>query len=361
MDSSQSELNYGIALEQLRSEACRSADRLKAGTFIILGQYYDDYPEVVLVLEKLSDQYSNHPLWNLCMGYAKVTQQLPVPAISHLLKALGHINNNQLVYRALTWAYLLTDSFAEAYLASSAGLNHFPEDGHLNGLKGLSKLCAQGTRTVKFISDDVNYEFFLFTSNTQELEASLHHLSHQFTEKEELKMIRDHVGKVSSVAEIGCLVGNHSVFFLKNLSPKRMTIIDASSTSLAHAKINLDLNQDIQNPVDIDFVHSAVGDKEYTLSFFNESVTVKPIDNLLKEPFDFIKIDVDSMEMEALEGASNYMKTHHPKIMIEVLHQLKKPFEEYLEKVDYTIIAQHDRSQYSNYLIGFSGQPIVSL
>lgn len=352
MDSSQIELNYTTALEQLRLKSCAPADRLKAGAFIILGQHYDDYPEAILIFEKISTQYENHPLWNLCMGYGKVTQQLPLPAIKHLLKALGHINNNQLVYRALAWAYLQSDAFAEAYLASSAGLNHFPDEGHLKGLKGLAQLCAQGTRTVKFTSEEASYEFYLFTSNTQELEASMHHLSHQFTEMEELRMIREHVGKVSSIAEIGCLVGNHSVYFLKNLSPERMTIIDASSTSLAHAKINVELNQNPLRPAQIKFIHSAVGKEENTLNFFNEPVEVNPLDKLLEEPFDFVKIDVDGMEMEALEGASNYMKTHRPKIMIEVLHQLKAPFEEFLAKVSYTIIAKNDRSHYSNYLIG---------
>lgn len=351
MDPTQVTLTYETALEQLRSNTTSPPNQLRAGAFIILGQHYDDYPEAILILNKHSDQYADHPLWNLCIGYAHVTQQATKTAIPHLLKALGHITDNQLVYRALAWAYLQSDAFAEGYLASSAGLNHFPQDGHLNGLKHLSKACSQGNRTVKFISDGINYEFFLFTSNTQELEASLHHLSHQFTEIEELKMIREHVGKVHSVAEIGCLVGNHSVFFLKNLSPERMTIIDASSTSLSHAKANLALNQDTQKPAEIDFVHSAVGNEESTLSFFNETVEVKPIDMLLKEPFNFIKIDVDSMEMEALEGGLNYIKDHQPKIMIEVLHQLKAPFEEFLKKVSYRIIAQHDRSQYSNYLI----------
>lgn len=351
MDPNPTQLNHHSAMALLRSESSSEADKLKAGATLILEQHYDDYPEIIRTLETLNNQYGKHPLWNFCMGYAKATHQSADPAIAHLYNALGKIANNQLIYRALTWAHLFKKAFPEAILSSSAGLHYFPNDGHLQGLLNLANSLAQGKETTKLNFKGTDYSFYLFTNNTQEIEAALTHNNGCLTEMEELELIRSHVGEVTSIAEIGCLVGNHSAFFLKNLKPGRFTIIDASSTSLKHAKANVELNRDPTNPTRVRFIHSAVGGESGELSFFNETVSVNPLDSLLQEPFDFLKIDVDGMEMDALIGARQYLETYRPKVMIEVLHLLREPFIAFIQKVNYRIIAQHDRDQYSNYLI----------
>ena len=113
----------------------------------------------------------------------------------------------------------------------------------------------------------------------------------------------------------------------------------------------MELNQDPSRPAQINFIHSAVGKHEGTISFLNTKVPVNSLDNLLREPFKFIKIDVDGMEMEALQGVSNYLETYRPKIMIEVLHSLDTPFKEFLKTARYRVIASQDRFNYTNFLI----------
>ena len=339
------------ALQTLRSTTATSQQILKAGSFLVLNNHYDYYPNVMEVLSRYESEFQDNVEWHYCMGFCKVTQHQPEAAIPHLLLTLSQIQNNTGIYRALVWAYLQIENWPQAFLASSAGLHNCEEKGMLEGLQYLAKVRFQGHQVVEFNLQGVSYKFALFTSNTQEIVASLHHLSQQFTEAKELAMIKNHVGEVGAVAEIGCLVGNHSVFFLKNLKPSRLTIIDASQTSLAHAKTNVDLNLGDPPSAEVDFVHSAVGKESGSITFFDETVEVNPLDKLLARPYDFIKIDVDSMEIDALQGAYQFIQQHRPKIMIEVLHILKEPFHEFLASVNYRIVEQIDSLDYSNYLI----------
>ena len=339
------------ALQTLRSNTATSQQILKAGSFLVLNNHYDYYPEVIEVLSRHEEEFQNNIEWHYCMGFCKVTQHQPEAAIPHLLITLSQIQNNVVIYRALVWAYLETENWPLAFLTSSAGIANCEDKGTLEGLQYLAKVRFQGHETVSFNLEGINYQFALFSTNTQEIKASLHHLSGQFTEASELAMIKNHVGEVDAVAEVGCLVGNHSVYFLKNLKPSCLTIIDASQTSLQHAKTNVDLNLGTPPSAEVSFIHSAVGKESSSITFFNEAVEANPLDKLLTRPYDFIKIDVDSMEIEALQGAYHFIQQHRPKIMIEVLHVLQEPFQEFLTSVNYRIVEQIDSLDYSNYLI----------
>ena len=339
------------ALQTLRSNTATPQQILKAGSFLVINNHYDYYPEIIKVLSRYESEFQSNIEWHYCMGFCKVTQHQPEAAIPHLLQTLSQIQNNVVIYRALVWAYLETENWPLAFLTSSAGILNCEEKGMLEGLQYLAKVRFQGHEVVSFSLDGIDYKFALFSSNTQEIKASLHHLSRQFTEAKELAMIKTRVGEVDAVAEIGCLVGNHSVYFLKNLKPSCLTIIDASQISLKHAKTNVDLNLGDPPSAEVNFIHSAVGKESGSITFFNETAEVNPLDKLLTRPYDFIKIDVDSMEIDALQGAYNFIQQHRPKIMIEVLHVLKEPFQEFLASVSYRIVEQIDSLDYSNYLI----------
>lgn len=340
------------ALIQLKAEKSSPESTLKAASFIIQNNHYDHFQEALNAISGFGEKFHQNVEWLYCMGFGLVTQHQPSASIPFLIRAIGFIPNNPILYTALTWAYLQIEDYGNAFITSSGGCHNCENKGTLPNLNVLSKILFQGHRVVEFAHGDQTFKFRLFTSNTQEIEASMHHLARKFTENDELEMLKNHLGKVDSIAEIGCLVGNHSVYFLKHLKPNKLKIIDASETSLAHTKINVDLNLSSPPSTEVEFVHSAIGNKTDKISFFGKEVPLNSLDSLLQESYDFIKIDVDGMEMEALEGISNYISGHRPKIMIEVLHELKAPFDSYLKEKGYRIIAQIDRSEYSNYLIG---------
>ncbi|MCZ6672243.1 MAG: hypothetical protein O7C75_04810 [Verrucomicrobia bacterium] len=72
---------------------------------------------------------------------------------------------------------------------------------------------------------------------------------------------------------------------------------------------------------------------ENTIFIFSEMVAVNPLDTLLQKSIDFKKFDVDEVVIQALEAASGYLEDHQPKVRSEVLHLLKTPFEDLLQKV----------------------------
>jgi FkbM family methyltransferase len=352
MDTS-TPINDSDSAVRLLQEGDSSPDeKLKAGRFLISGNHYDFYPLVLEKLAPLQTVFAANVEWNYCMGYAYVTQQRPDEALPHLSKLVSGIPANALAYMPLSWAYLQLGQWTQAFLVSSAGLKNCSQTAGLPGLQVLSHQLMQGQDSVGFLLESVDYKFHLFASNTQEIEASLHHLANKLTEWEELQMLKRHLQGISSIAEIGCLVGNHSVFFLKNFPLKRMTIVDGSETSLEHTRKNLELNRGEETAIDLEFIHAAIGVGEGEVSFFGKSVPVNSIGALLKDPHDFLKIDVDGVEMEALEGSKDYLIQHKPKVMIEVLHTLKFEFAGFISAVGYRIIDQIDRQDYSNYLIG---------
>lgn len=50
-------------------------------------------------------------------------------------------------------------------------------------------------------------------------------------------------------------------------------------------------------------------------------IQVARLDDLLHEPFTFLKMDIEGGEMDALEGAQHAIKAHHPRLAISVYHR----------------------------------------
>ncbi|MEI9805196.1 MAG: FkbM family methyltransferase [Pseudolabrys sp.] len=64
-----------------------------------------------------------------------------------------------------------------------------------------------------------------------------------------------------------------------------------------------------------------------------------PLDSLNLPRVDFIKIDVEGMELEALEGAQQTIARSHPIMLIEAIKAGSDRLKDWLEKRDYKIIA----------------------
>jgi hypothetical protein len=87
-------------------------------------------------------------------------------------------------------------------------------------------------------------------------------------------------------------------------------------------------------------------------------VAVVRLDDELKEHVDFIKIDVDGMEMEVLEGCRGLIARDRPKVMIEVQSELKARFHAFLGEFDYIIEHEIVRTADTNYFIR-PNQPLM--
>lgn len=76
----------------------------------------------------------------------------------------------------------------------------------------------------------------------------------------------------------------------------------------------------------------------------NHSVPLVTIDSLNLDKVDFIKIDVEGMEFDVLEGAKNTIEKHKPLLCLEFLKVSKKELEHKLDTLgyEYKKIAAHD-------------------
>ena len=68
-----------------------------------------------------------------------------------------------------------------------------------------------------------------------------------------------------------------------------------------------------------------------------QATRMMAMDHLNLARLDFIKIDIEGMEMEALQGASNTIRRHHPVMLIESLKSDKAALEAFLREAGYQI------------------------
>ena len=87
-------------------------------------------------------------------------------------------------------------------------------------------------------------------------------------------------------------------------------------------------------------VHAAAG-----------AVKTAPLDELIAGAVDFIKIDVEGMELEVLAGAARIIAASRPKIMIEVFRSQLPRFDAWLRQYRYVVRQQFDYVHAVNYLI----------
>lgn len=251
-------------------------------------------------------------------------------------------------HRLLGSAALSHGLFLESYLAYSAAA-HFAGYDIYGMSRQLAKLLMQGTRVVRFNSQGVEYAFELATFSTQAIEAATHHACARLTEADELALACSFVGNGASIVEVGALVGNHTVFFLKNLAPRSIRVFEANPKSVPVVERNIALNLPAASRPVTQVTNAFVGGHGQTTVDF-AGVTV-PYINLSQagiDRVDFIKIDVDGAELTVLDGAEALLATHRPKIMLEVNGVTRRIAGEWLAARGYRIDREIEQSGYSN-------------
>lgn len=119
-----------------------------------------------------------------------------------------------------------------------------------------------------------------------------------------------------------------------------------------HLKI---AKRDFPNQRDIEFINCGLG-KEKTRSKISQeeqnncahdyqAQDINTIDNLINEKIDFIKLDIEGAEQDAIEGSENTIKKYHPILAICIYHKAqdwyKIPEMVLNIRKDYTIYLRH--------------------
>lgn len=199
--------------------------------------------------------------------------------------------------------------------------------------------------------------FFTLTNTKDVIQKE--HLAGRFYEPEELEIIRAHCPKSAVFVDIGANIGNHSLFALKVLGVKKLIPFEPNPVAIAVLTSNLGLNGELAC---CDLSHLGLGLSDQSQDGLAMEVD-KPNKNLgggrmveggdlrvirgdaalTSEKVDFIKIDVEGMEMQVLGGLAQTLERCRPVIFIEVDEANRADFLAWVEANHYDIAATFRR------------------
>ena len=159
------------------------------------------------------------------------------------------------------------------------------------------------------------------------------HYAGQFYEPEELEIIRQWCQPGAVFCDIGANIGNHAIFALKFLRPAEVILFEPNPVAIAVLLSNLELNGVMDR---CDLAHLGIGLSDHEtagmsvvapgrnlgagrLVHTGGTLEVRRGDNMLAgRHVDFLKIDVEGMEIGVLEGLAATIAASRPKIFVEV-------------------------------------------
>lgn len=201
-------------------------------------------------------------------------------------------------------------------------------------------------------------------------------------DEDNLKLIKKYCPPSAVIIDVGANVGNHTVYFSKNLDAKTIYVIEPVPTAYKLLLCNIALNY--CHNVNVDHIGLALGDREcagypYTAygrdnlgstrmfpverpmdfieayrGVFKEEPMQHPTVQIVRgdslfadEHIDFIKIDVEGMEIVCLEGFKETIRRSRPKIFIEIAQGNLTEFHAWLQSNDYQIIEKCENIHYN--------------
>ena len=190
-------------------------------------------------------------------------------------------------------------------------------------------------------------------------------LKGRFFELRELTFIEDWVGSGAAIVEVGAYVGNHVVYYARFMQPRTIVVLEPNPDAIALLRRNLEMNG--VRTADLSLLGAGVGAGAGNYALVREgsanggatrlvpsetgAVKSMALDDVIPGKVDFIKIDVEGMELEVLAGAARMIAESRPKIMIEVFRAQTARFEKWLHEQRYRITHQFDYVHAVNYLI----------
>jgi FkbM family methyltransferase len=208
---------------------------------------------------------------------------------------------------------------------------------------------------LKFVVDDPkdNIQQYLFSG--------------RFYEQLELETISKYIPKKSRILDIGSNIGNHAVYFARYLDPDVVYVIEPIQRSYDLLKETVLINH--LGKIDMQFIGTALGKDHgfveiagfyesnlgsvYLKESTNSCIPKVPGDYLFSShKIDFIKIDVEGMELEVLSGLSETIAKNRPYICLESSIHLTEQSLSWVSENNYTIVKiLTETPWYTNYLL----------
>ncbi len=186
------------------------------------------------------------------------------------------------------------------------------------------------------------------------------HRAGEFYEQQELSVLSAIFPTGGTFVDIGANIGNHSLFAALHL--KATKVIPFEPNPLAYELLiqNVLVNR-LRDVVSLDFIGYGASDvarggfgmqkRDRNLGAAKmragegDVEVVRADDALADVTPDFIKIDVEGMEMQALQGLSGVLARCHPVMLVEVDQENYDAFDQWVAAQDYRELLVHQRYQ----------------
>jgi hypothetical protein len=337
-----------LALKIVKSNPDNQVLLSRVALFIIQNNHYHIFGEAVKMLKTIIGHFHDDINVQNAFSYACWVTGDKIGCFQGALRVVALNYKTEQGYVRLGMFLLTEKRYTEAFLALSSGLQNSENKATIQFWFDLARHLMQGKDIVKFNVDGTDFSFGLDCFNGQAMETAAHHVHGTFTEFEELRFLKKELVQCTNIVEVGILVGNHLIYFMKMLRPVKIFAFDADARSINETKRNVELNRSDDLKTEVILYNKAVGDHNGIIRMLDRDVEVVTLSDAIVEPVDFLKIDVDGMEMEVIHGARDLIRKSRPKIMIEVENRCRDRFLEYMGGLDYVVKKQFSRGDHSN-------------
>lgn len=207
----------------------------------------------------------------------------------------------------------------------------------------------------------------IFCVNMENDPVQRNHRRGQFYEMSELSRLSSIFPQGGVFVDIGANVGNHTLFAALFLGASQVIPFEPNPKAFELLVSNVLVNG-LRDKVDLSRLGVGVSDVEAGGFAMQErdrnlggakmlegqgGLQVHPGDALLSEVTpDFIKIDVEGMEMQVLAGLSGVLERARPVMMVEVDNEVEAAFLDWVAAQGYAVLSTHQRYRLNkNHLI----------
>jgi FkbM family methyltransferase len=187
----------------------------------------------------------------------------------------------------------------------------------------------------------------------------------QFFEPDELRYLAGRLPRGLKIVDAGANTGNHTVFFAAVMEAERVLPIEPHPRAAAAVQASVSANR--LGNVDLSCLGVALGASAGRLRPVLSAggglgatryvpdpdgpITVAQLDELAPGPVDFVKIDVEGMEMDVLASASALIARHRPALYIEILDANVRPFMAWVDAHGYRVEKLFPDKTHCNYFV----------
>jgi FkbM family methyltransferase len=318
-------------------------------TLLTIGDLFfkkGNYENTISYLSKLlsisKNQIPIHGYFILAFSLRVLGKNQEAENIFNQLCKLEPNNATYLNQRILNLTYL--KDWEKSLSLSQQGIKLFPNNNLFQFMKKYAEFFQQGKSIVNFQVEDTPIKMMM-TGKLMEIESAL--INGSFFEPEVLGTILNNFSG-GVFLDVGASTGIYTL--ISSIKAQRVIPIEINPTSIEAIKKSVELNNFTN--VDLSYLGfplgSGTGDFGLPANMMDLSSSLvqgkgdhfmraRSLDELNLDQLDFIKVDIDGMETDFLEGAKETLSRLKPKIIIEFRKRTKERGFEIFKELNYEL------------------------